>query len=215
MIREDLCQEAIRLTALVHEHPATSAPKVEALLALMLFQAARFPSRNSHEGEILLLQEQNRAQWNREMIAEGLAHLNQSAAGKDASAYHLQAGIAACHCLAPSYDETNWPKILFLYDLLLQSNDSPVIALNRAVALSKVHGAEAGLAAIRQIKKRAALRKYYLYYAVQAEFQHELGQHDKAAENYDRALTLTRSPAEKAFLARRIQATRKASRGNS
>lgn len=214
LIREDLCNEAIRLTGLIHEHPATTAPRIEALLALMLLQAARFPSRNSPEGEILLLQDQDRAKWNRAMIAEGLAHLDQSAVGDEVSAIHLEAGIAACHCTAPSYDETDWPKILLLYDLLLQANDSPVIALNRAVALSKARGAKAGLAALRDIKNRAALRKYYLYYAVQAEFQRELGQHDKAAANYGRALTLTRLSTEKAFLARRLQTAQQTSRGN-
>jgi RNA polymerase sigma factor (sigma-70 family) len=215
VIREDLCKEAIRLASLVREHGATARPKVEALLALMLFQAARFSSRSDSQGEILLLQEQDRTKWDREMIGQALKHLNQSAMGEEATAFHLQAGIAACHCTAVSYEATDWQKILDLYDILLRTNNSPVIALNRAIALSKVRGPEAGLMAVCEIKNSQALRKYYLYYAVQAEFHRELGEYMKAAEDYGRALVLTKLPAEKAFLATRLRAVQKSSFRNS
>lgn len=215
LIREDLSKEAMRLTGLLQEHEDIAAPRIEALLALMLFHMARFPSRSGNRGEILLLQEQNRAQWDRKMISQGLVHLNRSATGNEASEFHLQAGIAACHCTAPSYDATDWPKILSLYDLLLHTNNSPVIALNRAVALGKVSGSAAGLEALGEIKELRSLRKYYLYYAVRAEFYRELSASEKAAKEYRSALKLTRLPVEQAFLRARLQAAQKASRGNS
>jgi RNA polymerase sigma-70 factor (ECF subfamily) len=215
LIREDLCKEAIRLASLVQEHGTTGAPRIGALLALMFLQTARFFSRSDHQGEILLLSDQDRTKWDRGMIAKGLAHLNESATGEQASAFHLQAGIAACHSTAPSYDTTDWAKILFLYDLLLGMNDSPVIALNRAVALSKVRGAEAGLAALREIKDTEALKKYYLYYAVRAAFETELMEHEKAVSDYERALKLTALPAEKAFLTARLRTAREVNPENS
>lgn len=205
LIREDLSKEAIRLTSLLQDHEAIAAPRIEALRALMFFHMARFSGRSGRQGEILILQEQDRAKWDRNMIAQGLAHLNRSAAGEEASEFHLQAGIAACHCTAPSYEATDWPKILSLYDLLLEANDSPVIALNRAVALSKVRGPASGLAAMREIKELASLGKYYLYYAVRAEFYRELNEPEKAAKDYRSALELTRLPVEQAFLRARLE----------
>ena len=131
LIREDLCAEAIRLATLLAEHPAGSQPRTHALLALMLLNAARLPARVDSDGNILRLQEQDRARWDRAMIACGMWHLAQSAAGDELSEYHLQAGIAACHDTAADYESTDWPQILALYDCLVQLDASPVIALNR------------------------------------------------------------------------------------
>ena len=153
LIRRDLCDEAIRLTSLLAEHPAGDTPKTHALLALLLLQAARFSARIDARGEILLLQDQDRTSWDRKLMSLGMLHLDRAASGESASEFHLQAGIAACHCAAESYEATDWPKIVLLYDLLLELNDSAVIALNRAVALSKVHGPAAGLTALDKIKE--------------------------------------------------------------
>src|SRR5438093_3515200 len=120
LVREDLCREAIRLTTLLVEHPAGNHPRTHALLALMLLDAARLPARVDTEGNILRLKEQDRSVWTKAMIARGMVHLAQSADGDDLSAYHLQAGIAACHCAARDYESTNWPRILELYDRLMQ-----------------------------------------------------------------------------------------------
>jgi RNA polymerase sigma factor (sigma-70 family) len=204
LIRRELCDEAIRLTMLVTENPASDTPKTQALLALFLFQAARLPARVDDAGEILLLKEQDRTRWNREMIAKGMAHLDRAAAGDEASAFHLQAGIASCHCLARSYDETNWTRILGLYDLLVTMTESPVVALNRAVALGKVHGAAAGLAAVDEMKNQEALRRYYLFYAVRAELLSELGRHEEARKDYAEALSYTELLAERNFLLKRL-----------
>ena len=204
LIRSALCDEAIRLATMLTENAATERPKTHALLALFFLQAARFPARIDTAGEILLLQEQDRSRWNQELIAKGMAHLERAATGHEPSAFHLQAGIAACHCLARTYEETDWAKILSLYDLLMKIDASPVAALNHAVALAKLRGAETGLKALDDIKNQEALRRYYLFYAVRAEFCAELGRDEEASENYRQALALTEMPAEREFLMRQL-----------
>lgn len=183
VIRLDLCDEAMRLTTLLTKNPASDTPKTHALLALFLFQAARFPARVDDVGEILLLQDQDRTLWSRELIHEGMAHLERAGVGNEASSFHLQAGIASCHCLAKSYDKTDWARILSLYDLLAKISPSPVVALNRAIAIGKVRGPSAGLKALDEIKNEKALQRYHLFYAARAELCTELGRHDQARGN--------------------------------
>ena len=204
LIRRELCDEAIRLGILLQQNSAGDTPKTHALLALFLLQAARLPARLDAAGDLLLLHEQDRTRWNREMIAEGMSHLDRAAAGEEPSTFHLQAGIAACHCMAKSYQETDWRRILSLYDLLLRISDSPIVALNRAIALAKVHGPERGLEALDEVKNEKALRDYYLLYAVRAEFCLKSNRNREAGDNYRRALTLTESDAERNFLRRRL-----------
>src|SRR6059058_3334821 len=138
LVREELCDEAIRLTQLLARHRAGNYPKTHALLALMLLNAARIPAREDDEGNLLRLEEQNRTRWDQAMIARGMSHLHQSASGEALSEYHLQAGIAACHATATNYSETDWSRILSLYDRSSEFDDSPVVALNRAVAVANV-----------------------------------------------------------------------------
>ena len=205
LIREELCQEAIRLAALLGEHPVGNQPRTHALIALMLLNAARLPARTDAEGNILRLKEQDRSTWNQAMIARGVQHLSQSASGNELSAYHLQAGIAACHCAASDYESTNWEKILSLYDQLLQLENSPVVALNRAVAVANVHGPQAGIDAVRTIRDAHQLDSYYLFYAVLGEFEIRLKQFDAAANNFRKALGLTELASEQSFLSKRLQ----------
>src|SRR5438093_9753278 len=174
LIREELCLEAIRLASLLTEHPAGDQPLTHALTALMLFNAARLPARTDSEGNILRLKEQDRSIWNQVLIARGMQQLSMSAAGDELSAYHLQAGIAACHCAASDYESTDWPQILSLYDRLLELDDSPVIALNRAVAVANVHGPQAGIEAVEKIENGSQLSSYYLLYSVLGEFEKQL-----------------------------------------
>jgi RNA polymerase sigma factor (sigma-70 family) len=204
LIRRDLCEEAIRLTSLLAEHHAGNTPKTHALLALLLFQAARFSARIDSAGEILLLQDQDRAIWDRAMTSRGMLQLDRAGSGETISEFHLQAGIAACHCTAETYEATDWKTILALYDLLLQLNNSPVVALNRAVALAQVHGAQAGLIALDEIKNSKLLENYYLFYAVRGEFHLKLGQRDEAAKDYRRAFRLTNLAAERSFLEKKL-----------
>jgi RNA polymerase sigma-70 factor (ECF subfamily) len=208
LIREELCFEAIRLMTLLVEHPAGDRPAGHALLALMLFNAARFESRVDRGGNLLRLQEQDRACWNQDLISRGMWHLSHSAAGEEFSEYHLQAGIAACHCSAPDYDATDWPQILSLYDRLVEIDHSPVVALNRAIAVANVGGPAAGVQAVEAIRDRAKLESYHLLYAVLAEFEARLGNCRAAAEHYEAALERTETSSERAFLAKRLEECR-------
>ena len=204
LIRKELCDEAIRLMKIITGNFGENASSAHALLALMLLHRARFYSRINDEGKLLLLQDQDRALWDKKMISDGLDELNLSAEGETISEYHLQAGIAACHCLAPNFRETDWERILGLYDMLIELNDSPVILLNRAVAISKVEGAEYGIKAIEEIKDRKQLDKYYLLYAALGDFYMALNDYENAATNYRKALELTKVYTEQQFLAHRL-----------
>jgi RNA polymerase sigma factor (sigma-70 family) len=205
LVRQELCDEAIRLSALLIEHPAGNYPKTHALLALMLLNAARFSARVDARGNILRLKEQDRSAWSRPMVARGMFHLSHAAAGDEMSAYHVQAGIAACHCAAPDYNSTDWKQILALYDQLIQLDDSAVIALNRAVAVAQVNGPRAGLEAVAKIRKRESLESYYLLYAVLADLESQLKNFDAAAEHLRRAIGLTELKSERSFLVKRLQ----------
>ncbi len=205
IIRQELCEEAIRLGVLLADHPAGDHPKTHALIAMMAFTAARIPARTGADGNLLRLEEQDRALWNRELIGLGIRHLEKSSSGKELSEYHLEAGIAACHTLAPSDAATDWPRILALYNQLLERNPSPVIALNRAVAFSRVHGLEAALALLEDPKIRSRLDHYHLFHAVLGELEFKRRHHDTAAEHFRRAIGLTENGLERALLAKRLE----------
>jgi RNA polymerase sigma-70 factor (ECF subfamily) len=205
LVRAELCREAIQLATLLVEHPAGDQPRTHALLALMLLSAARLPARADADGTLLRLEEQDRSRWDLPLIARGMRHFAGSAVGQELSDFHLQAAIAACHCAAPTYDATDWPRILELYNRLLDLDGSPVVALNRAVAVANVHGPEAGLAAVRAIGTRSELDSYYLFFAVQGELEARLGHFDVAAGHFERALGLTSLTSEQGFLARRLR----------
>jgi len=190
LVREDICHEAIRLTGLLAEHAAGNQPKTRALLALMLLNAARIPTRVDGEGNLLRLQEQDRSRWDQPMVARGMFHLARSAAGQELSEYHLQAGIASCHCAAKDYESTDWRHILELYDQLIGLDESPVVALNRAVALAEVDGPQAGIEAVGAIRNLQSLESYYLLYAVLGEFEARLDHRQAAAEHFRKSLQL-------------------------
>jgi RNA polymerase sigma factor (sigma-70 family) len=205
LVREDLCYEAIRLATLLAEHPLADQPRTHALLALMLLNAARLPARSDAEGNILRLKEQERFKWSKPMIDSGITHLGLAAAGEELSEYHIQAGIAACHCLAEDYQSTDWPRILSLYDQWMRMNDSPVVALNRAVALAKVNGPESGIEAVEAIRNRGELASYYLLYAVLGEFEVQLHHFEAAAGHFRKALQLTELKSERIFLSKKVR----------
>lgn len=210
LVRAELCLEAIRLMTLLVEHPSGNRPSVHALLALMLFNAARLDTRVDADGHLLRLEEQDRARWNGEMISRGMRHLGESAAGEELSEYHLQAGIAACHCAAGDYATTDWPQILALYDRLLEIDASPVAALNRAIAVAHVQGPAAGIAAVEAIGDRAKLESYHLLYAVLGDFAARLGRTAEAAQHFQKALELADTTSEQAFLEKRLRGLRAA-----
>jgi RNA polymerase sigma-70 factor (ECF subfamily) len=206
LVRHDLVQEAIRLTRMLIRHPATDAPKTQALLALMLLHAARIPARAGAGHDLFVLEEQDRRAWDRTLIADGLRHLDASARGETVSTYHLQAGIAACHAVAPSYEDTNWSEIVSLYDALLDLEPSPVVALNRAIALSRVHGAAAGLRALAPLHDDPTLSRYYLFHATLGELSRETGDLAASARHYAAALALPASTPVRRFLQRKLEA---------
>jgi RNA polymerase sigma-70 factor (ECF subfamily) len=205
LVREELCHEAIRLALQLAAHPATRQPRTHALLALMLFNGARLSARTDDAGNLLRLHEQDRSVWNRGMIERGLHYLSLASMGDAVSEYHLQAGIAACHVAAVDPSSTDWPRILALYDELLRVKPSPVVSLNRAVAVARVHGPAAGLDALDDITPRAPLEGYPLYHAVRGSFALELGRNHEALGHFRNAEALTTVSSERAFLGRRIQ----------
>ncbi len=205
VLREDLCTEAIRLCTLLSAHPVGDRPETYALLALMEFNVARVSTRVDGSGDILLLAEQDRSQWDRTRIARGLHHLALSGQGTNVSRYHFEAGIAASHCLAPSYAETRWSHILSLYDRLQAIDASPVVALNRAVALAKVDGAEAALDELARMPGKERLKNYHLLYAVTGQLQLEAGRSAEARENLRRAIELATLGAERELLIQRLR----------
>jgi RNA polymerase sigma-70 factor (ECF subfamily) len=204
LIREELCQEAIRLGTLLVENPSGNCTTTHALLALMCLNAARLPARQNAEGNLLRLHEQDRTRWDQVLIARGMYHLSQSAVGQEISTYHLEAAISACHCWAANYDDTDWPHILSLYDQLVQMDASPIIALNRAIAVGKVQGAAAALVELARLSKIAELENYYLLHAAVGEFESERSNYDAAASNYRKAMELVTLESEKRFLSERL-----------
>ncbi|MEO8627233.1 MAG: DUF6596 domain-containing protein [Betaproteobacteria bacterium] len=204
LINEDLCAEAIRLTALLAENPATSRPECHALVALMLFQSARFASRTDAAGDLLILEAQDRALWDRSMIALGMRHLLDAAAGERLTPYHVQAEIAAIHVTASSLDDTPWQRILELYDLLVDMQPTAVVSLNRAIALGKVAGPAAGLAALRKIPNDPAVQRYAFLPAAEGEFLRNLGCIDDARACFVRALSFARTEPEQRFIERKL-----------
>jgi RNA polymerase sigma-70 factor (ECF subfamily) len=203
LVRPDLCAEALRLGRLVADSPL-GAPRAHALVALMAFLAARLPARVDARGELVLLEEQDRRLWDERLVAVGFRRLERSAEGPAMSPYHLEAAIAAVHARATGPADTDWAAILELYDQLLALKPSPVVALNRAVALAKVRGADAGLAALQAIEGEPALRGYHLLPAARARLLEEAGQFAAAAACYREALACRASEPERRLLRRRL-----------
>ena len=200
LIREELCHEAIRLTRLLAAHPMTSQPPTKALLALMCLNAARLKARISVDSEIVRLHHQDRSQWDPALIQDGILALGAASSGEAISPYHLEAGIAACHCLAADEASTDWPRILSFYDQLLLLKPTSVVAMNRSVALARVHGPAAGLKALESIPNRHSLEAQHLYHAIRASFIAKLGHPPEARAAWQRAADLAPCEAEREFL---------------
>jgi RNA polymerase sigma-70 factor (ECF subfamily) len=205
LTRHDLSSEAIRLGRLLVE--LLPDPEAMGLLALMMLHESRRAARTSPSGEIILLDDQDRSLWNRELIAEGSRLVRAALETRRFGPYTLQAAISAVHAEAASAESTDWAEIVGLYDALLRMDDSPVIELNRAVAVAMRDGPEAGLACIDDILDRGHLKEYRLAHAARAEFCRRLGRTAEARAAYQKALTLTRQEPERRFLERRIAET--------
>jgi len=202
LTRADLSGEAIRLARLLVE--LLPEPEVVGLLALMLLHESRRDARTTPDGDIILLEDQDRSLWNQRLITQGTRLVEQALRSRRFGPYTLQAAISAVHAEAPSADATDWPQIVGLYDALLQMTPSPVVELNRAVAIAMRDGPETGLTAIDAILDRGDLTGYYLAHSARAELSRRLGRTDDARAAYTRALELTQQAPERRFLERRL-----------
>ena len=202
LTRHDLSGEAIRLTRLLIE--LLPDPEAEGLLALLLLHESRRAARTSPDGEIILLDQQDRSLWNREQIAEGMALVQRALASRRFGPYTVQAAITAQHAQAPDAASTDWAVIVGLYDLLMRADASPVVELNRAAAVAMRDGPAAGLVLIDEILARDELGNYHLAHAARADLCRRLGKTEEALASYQRALQLTRQEPERRFLEKRI-----------
>ena len=199
LVRRDLCFEALRLARLIASS-SSAEPRVHALTAVMAFQSARLPARVDALGDLVPLEDQDRSQWDRESIALGFHHFNLSMAGDQVSEYHVQAAIASMHV----QESPDWRAILSLYDQLWEMNGSPVVALNRAVAVAEVRGPSEALAAIEPLIANPLLREYYLLQAVRGHLLLELERREEAAACYQAALKCRCSEPERRLLRRKL-----------
>jgi RNA polymerase sigma-70 factor (ECF subfamily) len=198
LLRLDLCAEAIRLARVLAEL-MPDEPEAHGLLALLLLLHARSTARLTADGSLIRLAEQDRQLWDRNLIAEGQAIVRGCVQGDRPGPYQIQAAINAVHCLAPSFDRTDWHAILTLYDQLYALTPTPVVALNRAVALAEIRGPAAGLAAVDDLRS-SGLDSYYLFHATRADLLRRLGDITEAAAAYATARALATNPVERAFL---------------
>jgi RNA polymerase sigma factor (sigma-70 family) len=205
-VRAELCHEAMRLAALLLDHPLGAVPATHALSALMCFDAARLPARVDVSGNLNPLFDQDRTLWDRELVIEGLKLLEQSAAGPEVTEYHIEAAIASVHAAAARAEDTNWGKIVSLYDALMRLRPSPIVALNRAIAIAQRDGPERGLEEIGAIENPDRLTAYPFYSAALGELELRRGQHETARGHFRAALALARNPMERRFLDRRVSA---------
>ncbi len=204
LIRTELCEEAIRLASLLAEHPSCAQPRTFALLALQCFQAARLSARTFEDGSICQLEEQDRSTWDTGLINQGFRFLDLSAQGTELTRYHVEAAIASCHCAASAFEKTDWRMIVTLYEKLLSIYDTPVVRLNRAVAIGFAFGADAALRELELIRESGALSRYYLLYASLGEFRLRAGDLAAARVDFETAAGMCKSVKEKEFLKRRI-----------
>jgi RNA polymerase sigma-70 factor (ECF subfamily) len=205
-VRSELCREAMRLTAMLLEHPLGRTPATFALAALMALHAARLPARVDASGNLSSLFEQDRARWDQELVAEGLKLMELSATGSELSEYHVEAAIASIHARALRTEDTDWGTIVSLYDTLMKIRPSPIIALNRAIAIGQSEGPERGLEEISSICDADHLTSYPFYSAALGEFEFRRGMYDAARKHFRAALALARSPMERRFLDQRLRA---------
>jgi RNA polymerase sigma-70 factor (ECF subfamily) len=205
-VRVDLCREAMRLARILGEHPLAGTPSTHALLALMCLHAARLPGRVDAAGSLSALLDQDRNQWDGGLAAQGQQLLERSATGPQISEYHVEAAIAWVHASAQRPQDTDWGQIVSLYDTLMTIRPSPVVALNRAIALAELEGPERGLEAIRAIADRERLDAYPFYRAALGEFELRCGRLSLARDHFRSALEAARNLTERQFLQNRLAA---------
>lgn len=204
LIRKDVIGQAMWLCHSLLNVERTQLPEVYALMALMCFHAARLDSRLKIEGELILLSKQDRTLWDQEIIQSGKQYLNKAAFGDTLSTYHVEAAIAYEHCVAKTYQETNWQAILKYYDIFLKLTNDPIVFLNRCLVILELNGPKQALNTLETVKDHKLLQKYYLYHATIGEIYQRLNQVTKAVDAYQKAIQLTQSKLEQQFLKEKI-----------
>lgn len=201
LIREDLCEEAMRLCHLIAGHSLTAFPRSKALLALMCFQSSRLKARLDNKGNIIVLKYQDRSKWNRRLIQQGFHYMDAAADPFEASTFQLEAAIASLHAASPSFEQTDWKSIYHLYEMLYQLQPNPVVAMNKAIASAYAFNKQRALEELQQIK---GLEGHHLYYASIGEMYLDLQQKENAKSYFEKALRLTNSQTEKQLLLEKI-----------
>jgi RNA polymerase sigma-70 factor (ECF subfamily) len=207
LIRRDLCDQAVALAQVLAEL-LPGEPEPKGLLALMLYQRSRQTARVNDRGDLVTLEDQDRARWDQVQIGLARRHLEEALAARRPGQYQIQAAIAGCHAAAPTAQATDWPRIARLYQLLADMTGSPVIELNRAVAVAMADGPAAGLAILRRLEADEALTGYYLLPATRADFLRRLGRNEEAASAYEEAAALAGTGPERRFLNARLAEVR-------
>jgi len=205
VVRTELCREAMRLAAVLLQHPLGATPASYALAALMCLNAARLPGRVDAAGELHTLSDQDRSLWDQDLVGEGLQLLSASALGSELSEYHIEAAIAAAHSTAIVAEETDWASIASLYDTLIALQPSPIVALNRAVAIAQAEGPARGIAEIEAIAQQQRLEAYPFYHAALGELELRRGQAAQARSHFEKAASLARNSIERKFLEGRLR----------
>lgn len=201
LIREDLCEEAIRLCHLITGHSLTAFPRSKALLSLMCFQSSRLNARLDDKGNIIVLKYQDRSKWHRPLIQKGFDYIDAATDPFEVSTYHLEAAIASLHAVSPSFEKTDWKSIYHLYDMLYQLQPNPVVAMNKAIASAYAISKQQALEELQCIK---GLEQHHLYYASIGEMYFDLQQKGNAKSCFEKAFRLTNSQTEKQLLLEKI-----------
>lgn len=199
-IRDDLLEEALRLGNLLTQHPLTRTTQTFALLSLMCLQAARVYSRIDTDGNLCLLPQQDRTKWDQALIAKGKSFLNRASTGDHISSYHIEAAIAFEHCKTKTFQDTDWPKILQLYEMLCRIKPDPVVALNKLIVAAEVHGIPNSIRQLEALSKDPILKNYGLLYATLSDWYDHLGEKNLSQQNLHKAIECAHSPKEKEFL---------------
>jgi RNA polymerase sigma-70 factor (ECF subfamily) len=205
-VRAELCREAMRLVAMLLGHPLGAIPTTYALAALMSLDAARLPGRLDASGNLQTLFDQDRSRWDQQLLGQGMKLLELSATGPELTEYHVEAAIASAHARAASIEDTDWKAIVSLYDTLLALRPSPIIGLNRAIAIAQLEGPDRGLEEMGRIEDRGRLVAYPFHFAALGELELQMGRHEVARERFSAAAALARSPLEREFFSQRLRA---------
>lgn len=205
VINNDLCYEAIRLTKLLTREGVALIAETNALLALMFFNLSRFPARVTESGELVTLEEQDRSKWNTVFVKEGYYYLEKARSGSSLNRYYLEALIASVHCVAGSFEKTDWKTIVYLYEQLEKIAPSPMVTLNKLVAASYMGNPEKGLLELEKLKQEPAIRQHFLLYTAEGDMQRRSGNNEQARSAFRKAMELASSPLDRHFLERKIQ----------